>query len=514
MLWPLLKIVLFVAAIAAVTLGIVFVTESDLHMRMALAGYEFTLTPLAAAIALVLLLVGLWLLLMVLGFLWAFLRFLRGDDTALTRYFDRSRERKGLAALEDGLLALAAGEGQLARDKAARAQRYLGRADLTLLLSAQGAEMAGDTEGAIEAYKELVATDRTRFVGVKGLMQLKLAQGDTERALALAEKAFALKPRHVAVQDTLFRLQSRKEDWAGARRTLEAKFKARGLPRDVHSRRDAVLALAEAREAIAAGGLEAGRKAALEASRLSPQLVPAAVLAAEMHVAAGSPRKAAKVIKAAWEAAPHPDLAAAFAAIAPGETPSERRKRFAPLLKLLPNDPETRMLEAELALADEDFPGARRALGDVAAGAAGARALTIMAAVARGEGAPDRVVRGWLARALSAPRGPQWTCEACNHIHSRWVAICENCEAFDSLTWRAPPADERPAMSATDMLPLIVGAPDPVPAPPEEDDYLDGDSEPAGPDAAAEAAAPDTPIADGATGEPDEGHPRPEAPRP
>lgn len=493
MLWPLLKIVLFVAAIAGVTLAAIFVTETDLSLRMALAGYEFTLTPLAAAVTLVVALVVLWLLLVVLGFLWAFLRFLRGDDTALSRYFDRARERKGLAALEEGMLALAAGDGEAARAKAARAQRFLGKTDLTLLLGAQGAEMAGDTEGAIEAYKGLVVNDRTRFVGVRGLMQIKLAQGDTERALALAEKAFALQPRHQAVQDTLFRLQARKEDWGGARRTLQAKFKSRGLPRDIHSRRDAVLALAEARETIAAHGLEAGRKPALEANRLSPQLVPAAVLAAEVFAASGSPRKAAKAIKTAWEASPHPDLAAAFAAIEPGESPAARRKRFAPLLKLLPDHPETRMLEAELALAEEDFPGARRALGDVAAGEAEARALTIMAAVARGEGAPDRVVRGWLARALSAPRGPAWICGACNHIHGRWVAICENCEAFDSLDWRSPPSEEGAAMSATDMLPLIVGAPDPAPAPDmaEPGEVLDGEAEDTTAERGPEATHPD-----------------------
>ncbi len=51
-----------------------------------------------------------WLLLRLLGLLGAVFRFLNGDETAISRYFDRNRERKGYAALSEGLVALASGE--------------------------------------------------------------------------------------------------------------------------------------------------------------------------------------------------------------------------------------------------------------------------------------------------------------------------------------------------------------------------------------------------------------------
>ena len=62
------------------------------------------------------------------------------------------------------------------------------------------------------------------------------------------------------------------------------------------------------------------------------------------------------------------------------------------------------MLMAELHIAAEDFPEARRALGDLAETNPTARSLTIMAAIERGEGSDDAVVRGWLAKALNASR--------------------------------------------------------------------------------------------------------------
>ena len=57
-------------------------------------------------------------------FLASVMKFINGDDTAISRYFTRNRERKGYQALSDGMLALASGEGQLAMDKANKAARF------------------------------------------------------------------------------------------------------------------------------------------------------------------------------------------------------------------------------------------------------------------------------------------------------------------------------------------------------------------------------------------------------
>ena len=43
------------------------------------------------------------------------LRFLLGDETAISRYFSRSRERRGFDALSDGMVALASGDAEARR---------------------------------------------------------------------------------------------------------------------------------------------------------------------------------------------------------------------------------------------------------------------------------------------------------------------------------------------------------------------------------------------------------------
>jgi HemY protein len=251
MIWSLIKIVLFVCVVAMVALLGGYLLEADGGLRVEFAGMEYNLTPFLTVVALVLLVFAVWLFLKLMGVLVATWKFLNGDETALSRYFDRNRERKGYDALSEGMTALAAGEGREAMAKAARAEKYLDRPELTNLLTAQAAEMSGDTKKAGEVYKKLVSNPATRFVGVRGIMKQKLSEGDTTTALALAEKAFALKPKHVETQDVLLNLQAKTEDWSGARKTLSAKLKSGSLPRDVHRRRDAVLALSEAKVILA-----------------------------------------------------------------------------------------------------------------------------------------------------------------------------------------------------------------------------------------------------------------------
>lgn len=492
MLLSALKILIFFALVLAIALGAMRLAETSHGLQMVYGGTEYTLGPVQALVALVVAVVLGWLAMRLIGLLVAFIRFLLGDETAIDRYFARSRERKGYDALSEGMLAVASGEGRLAQDKAAKAAKLLDKPHVTDLLAAQAAEVAGDNRKAGEVYRRLLLDPRTRFVGIRGLMRQKLDEGDTATALKLAQKAYALKPKHAEVQDMLLQLQTREGDWKGARAVLKDKRQQGQLPKDVHLRRDAVLALKEASEVLAEGNSISAREAAISANRASPDLIPAAVLAARSYIAQGDAKNAARVLQKTWSVRPHPSIAATFAEIVPDEQPSQRLRRFEDLMKQNPDSEETRLLRAELLLAAEDFPGARRALGDLAEKHPTVRSLSILAAVERGEGGDDAVVRGILARALVSSRGPQWVCDKCHNVMADWSPTCDSCGGFDTLTWREPetPAWTGGSQNGVEMLPLLVGK---APAPAE------------GP-----AAAPQAATAPGPAGP----APRPAAPAP
>ncbi len=407
---------------------------------------------LVIAIALI-----IWLLFKAFSFAVALVRFFSGDETALSRYWNRSRERRGFDALSEGLISLAEGDGAKALTRSRKAERLLARPGLTRLVMAQAAEASGDTGLARTYYKQLASEPDTAFVGTKGLLAEALRKGETGRALKLAEHAFVLKPKDAGVLTTLFGLQSNSENWAGARKTLSASVAAKTLPKDVVARREAVLLLAEARESNDSGEV---LSLTFAANKKSPGLVPAAADASALHMEHASERRARRTLKDAWRLNPHPDLAAAFAKLAPDEDPSARRRRFRELTDIQPDHPETRLLTAELALADNDYDGAKIALGDLAEVNPTARTLSIMAAIEKGRGSDEAVVRGWLAKAVAAPRGPQWVCNSCGSVHAEWSPTCANCDAFDTLDWTDRKEPEDPIARTAAMAPLIAGLED------------------------------------------------------
>ncbi|MEM9962886.1 MAG: heme biosynthesis HemY N-terminal domain-containing protein [Pseudomonadota bacterium] len=405
MIGSIVKIALFICVVAAVMIGVNFLMESPGGITINFAGQELYFSPLGFAAALLVLFFGLWLLFKLVGLLIAVLRFIVGDETALSRYFDRSRERRGLEALSRGMTALASGDAKLARSKAEKAERLLKKPELTRVFSAQAAELSGDATKAKTYYRALAEDPNTAFVGVKGLLSQAMASGETDKALKLAEAAFKLRPREPEVLETLYSLQSQKFDWEGARHTLGEQRRAKLLPPADANRRDAMLALAQAEDAEAAGNKEQARKLSVEAAKLDTSNPETVATAARHLVAAGSARAATKLIVDAWRSSPSPQLAAAYAAIEPDETSAERRVRFEKLFEAFGTHPEALYTRAELALMTEDWRAARQSLERLEDGNQSARYCAIMAAVARGEGAPEAEVRGWLARAISAPRG-------------------------------------------------------------------------------------------------------------
>ena len=354
---------------------------------------------------------------------------------------------------------------------------------MTRVVNAQAALLSGDRRRA-QKYFELLSADRdTEVSGIKGLLDLSLEDGDTDRALRLARRAFVLQPKENGTLDSLLGLQAQIGDWRGARDTLRAKTKAGHLPKDVSARREAVLLLADARVAHDEGEDERARKAVMEAVKKAPGLAPAAALATELLAKAGQSRKASRVAIDAWRKSPHPSIAAAFAAIEPDESPDERKTRFANLTAAAPDHPETRMLSAELELAANRFDAAHKALGDLADSEPSARVCAIMAAVEKGNNGSEAMVRGWLAKALTASRGPQWICDNCGFIASDFAPLCPNCDAFDTLTWRESDNESDEQASGAAMAPLLVGG-----------DAADGGNGAAEPDMEAQASDAGAPM--------------------
>ena len=79
MIWSIVKIILFVGMIAALSFAVGYLIEAGGEVRVAIGTLEFSLTPLAGMIAVVIVLSAGWLVFRLLGLLVAIFRFFNGD---------------------------------------------------------------------------------------------------------------------------------------------------------------------------------------------------------------------------------------------------------------------------------------------------------------------------------------------------------------------------------------------------------------------------------------------------
>ena len=142
----------------------------------------------------VFLLVALSVLLVFADRLWRRLVTLPGW---LGRNMKQRRSAAGHKALTLGLMAVSAGEVGEAKRQATRAQRLLDAPQLTDLLSAQAANLAGDLRAAERYFRSLTKTQDTAFLGHIGLARLAKEKNSPDEALRAARRALSLKPKSV-----------------------------------------------------------------------------------------------------------------------------------------------------------------------------------------------------------------------------------------------------------------------------------------------------------------------------
>ncbi len=454
-----IRILLLGAIVIGAAWALSWVLQNGGDVPIQLNGKEYRPSLLGIILAIFAGLLLFWLFIKLVEFGLALVAFIMGDKNAISKFFGRRRHKRGMEALQTSALALAAGESKVGLKNAYRADKNLDYPIITNLLIAQAARAEGKPAEAEAAYKKLLKTSKAgRYVAIRGLMTERQAVGDEETAAKLAQKALELNPKDKDTVNSLFNMQIQEGNWEGARNTLKSVVKLEKLPSDVARRREAVLAISEAKTLDRDADGEKYATLVNSAYRLAPGFVPAAIMSARLQADQGNMRQANSMIVKAWNANPHPDLATAFAEFVPDETAEARLRRFKVLTKRQSNDPETKMLKAEMLLAADDFPGARRAMGDLADNPKTSRQLSIMAAIEHGEGADETIVRAYLARASQASRGEQWVCDHCGEVHTEWEAVCHNCKNFDTLEWKIPPEGTDSDAGIGVLLPLLMSS--------------------------------------------------------
>jgi len=460
-----IRVILYLLVIAAAAFAAIWLIERPGTVTVDWLGTQVETNIIVAGLALVAAVAALIFAWWLVSGLW------RMPNAIARSMWDRRRQRQE-RSMTLGLLAVASGDLARGRRYASEVRRIAPDAPLSLLLSAQAAQLDGNAERAGEAFRAMLNKPETRLLGLRGLFAAARRDGNLEAARQLAQEAFEAAPTALWSSRALLEFQGTEHNWAGALETLGRLEREGVLDRDEAGRQRAVLLTAQAmereREDLGAAALLAE-----EALRYAPDLVPAAVIAARHAIEREDIRRAVKIIEKTWKHQPHPELAHLYLHVRPGDSAQDRLARIHRLTRIRANHEEGMVATARAAMDAREWREAREALAPLLRGRPQARICAMMAEIEMEERQDEGHSREWLARALRASPDPAWTADG--YVSDKWLPFSPVTGAIGAFQWKVPvEAIGSPALQAEgEALAADALAPAPLPRPKAQADVTE-----------------------------------------
>ena len=265
----------------------------------------------------------------------------------------------------------------------------------------------------------------------------------------VAEEALKLSPSSSWASHAVLGFCCAKGDWTGALTILDNNQSSGLIDKATYRRQRGVLLTARALE-LEKVDRDLSRESVMEAVKLAPTLVPAAVLASKYESEAHQVRRSMRIVETAWLAQPHPDLADAYAHVKLGDSARQRLVRVETLAAKAPGHIEGALAIARAAIDASEFAKAREALAPFIA-APTQRVAMLMAEIERGEHGDTGRARAWMLRAVRARHDPVWTADG--YVSDRWRPVSPVTGRLDAFQWQTPvaalPSDKGAAIESS-----------------------------------------------------------------
>jgi HemY protein len=449
-----IRIILFLLLIALAAAGAAWVADQTGEIVLSWGGWRAETTLPVFALALGLVAVASVIL-------WTIVRALWRMPAHIRRSRRERRQARGRHAITQGLLAIGHGDSASARAHAEVARRHAAHDPLALLLHAQSAQLDGDREGAQRAFRAMVEREDTRLLGLRGLFIEAQRADDPVAAVMLAEEALKLSPSSSWASHAVLGFYCAKGDWAGALKILDNNQSSGLIDKPTYRRQRGVLLTARALE-LETVDRDLARESVMEAIKLAPTLVPAAVLASKFESEAHQVRRSMRIVETAWLAQPHPDLADAYSHVKLGDSARQRLVRVETLAAKTSGHIEGALAIARAAIDASEFTKAREALAPFVASPT-QRVALLMAEIERTEHGDSGRARAWTLRAVRARHDPAWTADG--YVSDRWRPVSPVTGRLDAFQWQTPvaalPSDKGETVESSPFEEAMLAAPPP-----------------------------------------------------
>jgi HemY protein len=439
-----IRIILFLVLIALAAVGAAWVADQTGDVVLSSGGWRIETSLPVFALAL-----GVIIVAAVLA--WGSLRALWRTPHRVRHARRERRHARGRHAITHGLLAIGHGDSTAARLHADVARRHAANDPLALLLHAQSAQLDGDREGAQRAFRAMAERGDTRLLGLRGLFIEAQRADDPVAAVMIAEEALKLAPASTWASHAVLGFRCAKGDWGGALTILDNNLASGLIDKAAYRRQRGVLLTARALE-LENVDRDLSRESVMEAIKLAPTLVPAAVLASKYQSEAHQVRRSMRIVETAWLEHPHPDLADAYAHVKLGDSARQRLVRIETLAAKAPGHLESALAIARAAIDATEYTRAREALAPFTETPT-QRVAMLMAEIERTEHGDSGRARAWTLRAVRALHDPVWTADG--YVSDRWRPVSPVTGRLDAFQWQRPlaalPSDKNAAIEAKEF---------------------------------------------------------------
>lgn len=372
----------------------------------------------------------------------------------IARHLDARSQDQALQAVSHGLSAIAAGDAAQAEKFAERARKLIKNDHgLVPLLTGMTARLKGDSLGAETAFRDLLNTRETAFIGVRGLLQLALDRRQGDQALVLARQAHRMHPKQPWILKTLYGLELRARNWTEAQDLLAKTLKTKSVD-PAHARDDrAAMLLARATEATGRGQADQAYFLTREAYTTAPAFLPAALAYVPFLIRRSERREALKILEKTWASNPHPDVKDLWLKLAPDgtATPAKTYHWLERLAEAGPDHEATHLMMAEAALA-QNLTGEARAHVDAALGVRKSQRACRLMAVLEEKAGNHNAAEVCRETALSAAPDRVWVCRESGRIYAGWMPFAPPHNSFNTIVWDDPSATRREPQGGTMAL--------------------------------------------------------------
>jgi HemY protein len=421
---------LLIAIIAGIGICIaIWLNNNQGEMRLSMFGYEVTapiwLSLLALTVILLLIVTPLFLL-------WQF-KMWRGK---LKFKRQISKQTSGIHEITQVITSLSLGELKTAEKHLRLAQKTLGaHNELNQLLEAHLLAKSGNYAELNLSFEKMQQNPATKMLARRAMLQSALVDGDIQKAISQAKLLFEDAPKNSTNAVNYLGVLLKNAQFVEAHLLYKTIARAKLFNKHDLQKLQAIIYLSEfEHEDKLSGGIipeyDGYDELLWRAFDTAPFFAPTHKYLKIAKKNAGGDWKLAQK---AWKENPNSLLTDI---ILQNYADEEKTKLIKWLQKIIDTNPthvESQILQANIAMLQEDYTAARNYLKVLLANSPQIRIYELLARLEEQSGAGVQAINAWRAKQSEATLNPAWLCEKCGHHHAKWQLECDNCHSFATI---------------------------------------------------------------------------------